>query len=119
MANYIDRQFRKDQANHVRETVQFARCPQAMMSRLTIYQVYHNCFSPWRVKQWRQKDYRTRVEMMGMSSGRLAQLVDQVWGRRVFRAKCDLWEEEKTTWDMGWRNPGINIGRHIPAYIQA
>ncbi|MGA7615669.1 MAG: hypothetical protein WBX15_10885, partial [Thermoanaerobaculia bacterium] len=47
--NYVERQLRKDQVNHVRETVQFARCPAAMMNRLTIYQGYHNYLMPRRV----------------------------------------------------------------------
>jgi len=34
VANYLDRQIRKDNANHVRQTIQFAQCPQAMMAKL-------------------------------------------------------------------------------------
>jgi hypothetical protein len=115
--NYVDRQLRKDQANHTRESVQFARCPQAMMTRLTIYQVYHNCMSPYRIKKYRKGDVRTRVERMGLSRERLGQLFLEVWGKRVFRGKVQLWREELKTWDMKWRNPGIDMGGYVPRYI--
>jgi hypothetical protein len=119
VVNYLDRQIRKDSANHVRETIQFAQCPQAMMAKLTIYQVYHNCISPWRVKGWRGGDKRSRAQMMGMSSERIEALLRSVWGKRPFRGKSELWEEEQKTWDMKWENPGRPIGRYKPKYIRA
>jgi len=118
VVNYIDRQIRKDSVNHVRESIQFARCPQAMMARLTIYQVYHNCLSPWRVRSWRLGDRRSRAERMGLSSQWMQQILWQVWGKRPFRGKTNLWQEEQKTWDMGWENPGRPIGRYTPKYIR-
>jgi len=117
VVNYCDRQIRKDQANHVRETVQFARCPQAMMARLIIYQFFHNYILPFRVKNYRVGDARSRIEWMGIESQKLHDIINQFCGTRFFCNKVKLWTEEKKTWFMEWRNPGILMTRYIPKYI--
>lgn len=117
--NYVDRQIRKDKANHVRETVQFARCPTAMMIRLSIYQMYHNYIMPRRVKDQRRGNWETRGEFLGVDKFRFLEALDNVWGKRMFFHKLDLWEEEKKTWLMGWRNSQIRMGRRIPYYIKS
>lgn len=118
-ADYTDRQFRKDLANHVRETVQFARCPAAMMVRLSIYQMYHNYLMPKRVKQQRMGNWQTRGEFLGLSKQQFFDVLNEVWGKRVFFNKHDLWKEEKSTWLMAWRNSKIAMGRRVPKYICA
>lgn len=116
--NYVDRQLRKDLANHVRETVQFARSPSAMMNRLTIYQGYHNYLMPRRVRQQRKGDWRTRAEVLGMEAKRIRTTIRSLWGKRVFFHHTRLWQEEQRTWLMQWQNVGIRSGRRIPLYIQ-
>jgi transposase-like protein len=118
-ANYLDRQIRKDQANHVRETVQYARCPSAIMLRLAIYQVYHNYLMPRRVKEQRRGNWQTRGEYLGISRDDILDAIESFVGKRAFFHKCKLWEEEKSTWLMMWRNSRIPIGRRIPKYIAA
>ena len=115
--DYCDRQVRKDLANHVRESVQFARCPSAMMTRMSLYQMYHNYIMPRRVKQQRKGNWQTRGEYLGLSRQVFCETLTQVLGKRVFFNKHELWEEEKKTWKMAWRNQGIHIGRRIPKYI--
>ena len=117
--NYVDRQFRKDLANHHRETVQYSRCPQAMMSRLTVYQLYHNYISPQRVRRFRRGDKSGRGLAAGLSIDRIRQVMRDHWGRRPFLAKTSLWEEERKTWLQKWRNPGVKFGRYIPKYAAA
>jgi hypothetical protein len=48
--NYIDREIRKDLAEHTRETVQFARNVVNQMERLAIYRAYHNYIKPYRIR---------------------------------------------------------------------
>lgn len=115
--NYCDRQLRKDLANHVRESVQFARCPSAMMTRLCLYQMYHNYLMPRRVAQQRKGNWQTRGEFLGVSRKLFHETLVRVLGRRVFFHKHELWEEEKKTWRMSWRNQGIQMGRRVPQYI--
>ncbi len=115
--NYVDRQFRKDQANHVRETVQFARCPSAMMARLSIYQMYHNYMMPKRIKQADKGDWSTRGEFMGLGKERIIEVLLQHWKRRPFFLKTKLWAQEKATWLMKWRNSSIARGMRTPLHI--
>jgi hypothetical protein len=115
--NYVDRQIRKDQINHVRETVQFARCPAAMMIRLSIYQGYHNYLMPRRVRRQRKGDWTTRAEALGIQTDQILTAIRRLWGRRIFLHKTDLWDEETDTWLMRWRNNGIDMGRRVPAYV--
>ena len=48
--NYIDREIRKDLAEHTRETVQFSRNVVNQMERLAIYRAYHNYIKPYRIR---------------------------------------------------------------------
>lgn len=48
--NYLERQIRKDNANHVRKTVQFSRDVNNCMERMAVYQMFHNYFKPYRVE---------------------------------------------------------------------
>ena len=116
--NYVDRQFRKDQVNHVRETVQFARCPAAMMNRLTIYQGYHNYLMPRRVREQRKGNWQTRGEALGIDPRRIQATIESLWGKRIFYHKTALWQEERRTWLMSWRNRGIELGRRVPYYVR-
>ena len=65
--NYIDRQIRKDVSDHVRETVQFAKCPSAMMIRLAIYRYHHNCLIARRVCEERAGNPETHAERAGIT----------------------------------------------------
>jgi hypothetical protein len=116
--NYIDRQIRKDSANHVRETVQFARCPSAMMARLTIYQMYHNYLMPRRVKLQRQGNWNTRGESLKIPKQIIHDTLEQFCDGRPFLNRTPVWEQEEKTWRMEWQNSDIRIGRRIPKYIK-
>ena len=116
--NYVDRQLRKDLVNHVRETVQFCRCPAAMMIRLTNYQGYHNYLMPRRVRSQRAGDWSTRAEALGVGTAKLWESIVKLWGKRVFYHHTDLWQEEQRTWLLQWRNQGIRLGGRIPLYIR-
>ncbi len=115
--NYCDRQFRKDLSDHVRETVQFARCPSAMMSRLTVYQLFHNCIIPHRVRQYRKGTQTTRAEIAGANRELILDNLSKGMMRRVFRSKIELDDQANKTWFMAWRNPGISMKRYVPKYI--
>ena len=118
-ANYADRQFRKDQANQTRETVQFARCPAAMMVRLSLYQFHHNYLMPRRVKEQRKGNWQTRGEYQGIETGIVLSVIKEMWGKRVFFNKTKLWKEEVKSWGMFWRNSKIENNRYVPKYIAA
>ena len=62
--NYMDREIRKDVANHVRETTRFSREPNHMMERMNIYLVDHN-----QMKKYRKKARKTEVSWHWKEAG--------------------------------------------------
>jgi transposase-like protein len=117
--NYIDRQIRKDLSDHARETVQYARCPSALMARMSVYRFYHNCCIPRRVRESRKGNEETHAERAGISRDELDAIIARHWGKQSFLHKVNPGREELTTWMCGWRNPGVTFGRYIPRYIAA
>ena len=117
--NYIDRQYRKDLSDHARETVQFAKCPSAMMGRAVVYRMYHNVISPWRVKKSRRGDWRTHAEAAGVSRQAVREILERRWGRRPFWGSVSVNREEENTWFCRWRNPGQKSGKRLPHYIRS
>lgn len=116
--NYVDRQLRKDQVNHVRQTLQCARCPSAMMIRLTIYQGYHNYLMPRRVRAQRAGDWSTRAQALGVDAASIWASIVKLWGKRIFYHHTALWQEEQRTWLLQWRNKGVQLGGRVPRYIR-
>ena len=114
--NYLERQIRKDMSDHVRETVQFARCPSALMARMSVYRFYHNCCIPRRVREGRRGNNETHAERAGISRAQLDDVMKRHWGKRSFLHKVQLGSEERKTWLCEWRNPGIPFGRYVPKY---
>ena len=49
--NYLDRELRKDCAEHVRKTMKYARNVSNCLERLAIYRFYHNYMKPFRVDE--------------------------------------------------------------------
>ena len=117
--NYVDRQIRKDCSDHVRETVQFAKCPSALMSRMELYKFMHNYEIPHRVKDLRQGDDSTHAEMTGLGRSAITEGVKAYWMKRPFLKKISLGDEAQKTWFMQWLNPGKKMGRYVPKFIAA
>lgn len=85
--NYIDREFRKDLAEHRRETVCFARSAVMSLSRMWIYLAYHNYRKPYRVDGG---PYESHAVQAGISSRRLARLTRHWLTRRAFLSHTPL-----------------------------
>ncbi|NBC25236.1 MAG: hypothetical protein GVY08_00100 [Bacteroidetes bacterium] len=117
--NYADRQFRKDLSDHVRETVKFAHCPSAMMSRMTVYQLFHNCLVSRRLTAYRRMDDSTHAQAAGLEPHRLSQILENRMSSRPFLSKLNIDSEMERTWMMGWKIPGGKLGRYVPNFIAA
>jgi transposase-like protein len=81
--NYFDRELRKDLANHVRETVCFARNVNAAMERFWIYAVHHNLVKRYRERQPR-RDKRTHASVAGLSPNTRERVRRGYFARRAF-----------------------------------
>ena len=117
--NYLDRQIRKDVSDHARQTVQYARCPSALMARMSVYRFYHNCCIPRRVRESRRGNHETHAERAGITRAQLDDVITRHWGKRSFLHKVHLGSEELKTWLCVWRNPGVPFGRYVPIYAAA
>jgi hypothetical protein len=114
--NYLDRQIRKDQANHVRETVCFARNVNAAMSRLVVYFTHHNYLKSYRE---RERGRRSHAEVAGIAAGRIAKELKHVFTTRGFFMRTaprgfwkDLWLKKLIT-------PLKRGAEYLPKYVYA
>ena len=91
--NYLDRQLRKDLAEHVRETVRFARRLEHSLERAVIHLAHHNYFKVFRS---RSSDQRvTHAEAAGMERNTVAEHRKRSLSERAFGWRIDL---------EGWQN---------------
>jgi transposase-like protein len=84
--NYFDRELRKDLANHVRETVCFARNVNAAMERFWIYAVHHNLIKRYRERQPRG-DSSTHASVAGIAVATARRVRLHYFTRRAFFSK--------------------------------
>jgi transposase-like protein len=101
--NYCDRMVRKDLAEHVRETVQFARDHNCSMERFTLYQFWLNFMKPYRIKP---KDYivsKTHCEAAKIPSEKREAILKRAFkGYRIDLSKV---EEKLTPYSVRlWKN---------------
>lgn len=114
--NYFDREIRKDQACHVRETVQWSRDVNHSMERMWLYGVWHNCFKAWRI---RGPDDRTHAEHAGVSKHALEGGKRRFFSRRYFFSHLSFSDSMWRTWVRGWITPGKLVAPEVPAYVMA
>lgn len=117
-ANYLDRQIRKDQANHVRETVCFARNVNNAMSRLLVYFTYHNYLKAYRERE-RTKSARTHAQVAGISAERIMKELRHVFTSRAFFSRSDITGFWRDLWLKRLITP-LKAGRdYLPKYVYA
>jgi len=117
-ANYLDRQIRKDQANHVRETVCFARNVNDAMSRLVVYFTYHNYFKAYRERE-RGKSGRSHAEVAGIPAGRIRGELRHVFTTRAFFMRSRLEGFWRDLWLRRLITPLKTSLEHLPKYAYA
>jgi len=88
-SNYIDREIRKDQANHRRESTCFSRSPANTMSRLHAYLVWHNYHKLYLVKA-PVDSTETHAEVAGIQRTAIDSSRAAMFSRRAFLSLLDL-----------------------------
>ena len=114
--NYFDREIRKDQACHVRETVQWSRDVNHAMDRIWLYGVWHNCFKARRI---RDPEQRTHAEHAGAPMGTLERGKRSLFCRRYFFSHLSFSDSMWRTWVRGWVTPEKLMAPKVPAYVMA
>jgi len=114
--NYLDREIRKDCAEHGRQTVKFARNVSNSLERLAIYRYYHNYMKPFRIGE---------REYVGVSHGMKAGIAEAVIRKEVksfFTQRRFLFKtvglsfSEALVWLRGVVTPLKTFAEYLPAY---
>ena len=92
--NYLDRQLRKDLAEHVRETVRFARRIEASLERAMIHLAHHNFFKLFRIRT--QDKQMTHAQMAGADPMMVVNLrqASFKWRALGWRLNLESWQRE-------------------------
>ena len=107
--NYLDRQLRKDLAEHGRETVRFARRLEHSLERAVIHLAHHNYFKGYRS---RSKDRElTHAEAAGLERREIEQGRESLFRDRAFGWRLHL---EKWQVDLWRRSTKVPIHRVTP-----
>lgn len=116
-SNYLDREIRKDQANHRRETACCSRNPANTMSRLYSYIVWHNYQKRWLVKG-PVHGTATAAEKAGVLRSEQGRLRHRMFTRRSFLSRLALATVDRKAWTKTVFSPlsGGMVSGVLPAF---
>jgi len=114
--NYMDRQLRKDCANHVRETVRFSRNVHNCLERMAVYQLQHNYFKPYRISHQRKSSLR-HAQVAGIQRERIEAELKNIFKLRRFFTHVKLNWSQLTLWARMVGNLEFFDGGYEPRYI--
>ena len=111
--NYIDRELRKDLAEHVRETVRFARNVNHCMERLWVYLLDHNVYKRFRIND-RVGVERSHADEAGASRAvRTRAGAMRLIQRQASRGEVDL---EQVREQLGVATLIREVTQYLPGY---
>jgi len=116
--NYLDRQIRKDQANHLRETVCFSRNVTNALSRLIVYVLWHNCVKPYR-EHTRRRVQMTHAQVAGFSLSQVNQSLQGYFTHRAFFTHADVTGFFRALWLKSLITPLKQNNEYLPKYAYA
>ena len=114
--NYMDREFRKDLAEHRRETVCFGRNTNCTMERMTVYLFYHNYLKPFRINP-EERVYETHAAAAGIEPGRYRRSMRGMYRKRHFLGRIRLGGTEELVWRRAMITPKKSKMSYCPAYV--
>ena len=114
--NYFDREIRKDNADHVRETLRFSRNVNSSLERLAVYQLYHNFFKPYRVDDIELRE-SSHAEIAGIGGSRLQQGLENIFSMRKFFTHVRLNWSQMLVWARMVGTLDKNDGVFWPQYV--
>lgn len=93
--NYLDREIRKDLAEHHRESVCFARNAAVSTARMWIYLVSHNLEKPYRVSPRKEISH---AEVAGISAEKVSRVRKRLYTERAFLSRARLSSPLREVW---------------------
>jgi hypothetical protein len=113
-SNYLDREIRKDQAAHRRESTCFGRTVANGLSRLACYLGWHNYRKRYRIKA-PVAETQTHGEEAGIAPESIARVCDGMFTNRAFLSLLSLDTVERRVWMKQFPTPGI-VRTYLPAF---
>jgi transposase-like protein len=117
-SNYLDREIRKDQANHHRESTCFARNVSNAMGRFLCYVVQHNYRKRYLIKA-PASDRRVHAEAAGIAKGLVTAGFDSMLTERAFLSRLQLPPTLERIWRKAYPTPGKALSDYLPQYALA
>lgn len=115
-SNYLERELRKDLANHRRETTCFSRRVANGLSRYGCYQAYHNYWKRFRINA-PAADRRVHADLAGIPPRMRRQAMLGFFSERRFLSHQVLSPPLERIWRMAASTPGQETRRAIPHFI--
>ena len=116
--NYMDREFRKDLAEHRRETVCFARNTVCSMERMVVYLFYHNFLKPFRINV-KDRTYATHAEAAGIAPKVYQQMMRGMFRKRSWLHMVKVPLPEELVWRRAMITPKNMKTAYCPQYVLA
>jgi transposase-like protein len=113
--NYMDREIRKDLANHRRETVCFSRNTNDSCFRMMVYCVYHNNVKTHRITNDGSND-ETHADIAGIPRAVVEREMDDFFMRRRFLSHLRLPRFYEQLWRRELHTPLAVSPEYVPAY---
>jgi hypothetical protein len=114
-SNYVDREIRKDQANHHRESVCFSRNVANGMSRLALYLIAHNYRKKYLVKA-PTADHRVHAEVAGIDRRLIDEALVHLFRARAFLTRLNLPPTLERIWRKDFVTPLAVKSPRLPAF---
>ncbi len=111
--NYMDRQFRKDLAEHVIKSICYGKNVNNQMERLHIYKFYHNFLKKNRV---REKEFITHSQLAGIPDSIRKKHLRRIFSSRYFFSRVTLTETETKCWTRNFETPLRFSKEYIPQH---
>jgi hypothetical protein len=114
-SNYLDREIRKDQAAHHRDSVCFGRNASNGMSRLACYLVQHNYRKRFLIKA-PVTDERVHGEVAGIPRQLIDHALERMFTRRAFLSRISLLQTLSRIWMKAIPTPLKMKQDYLPAF---
>ncbi len=116
--NTIDRQIRIDLAEHVRETVRFARNPNRSMERFWVWCFHYNYHKRYRINQ-PTADATLHYQAAEITKQRVHTAQKDIWRSRRFRTRTALFGSHLVLWLRMLERPFSRGSDYLPGYLAA
>ena len=116
--NYLDRELRKDLAEHVRSSTRFGRSVHGAFDRLVSYLYWHNFRKRYRINTPRTEPWYSHAVMAGISEKLCAQIGSWIFRQRAFGSRSALRGPLLWQWLRMHRTPLQRGPPYLPHFLQ-